>query len=88
MELGKLVSENEHRRDAIHIAMAPVTAPTQLVPGQHVDANGNPDGKHVGIVDPFLTKPIKAGERFWLCLYPDTVTGIRHIWSHPAFGVK
>jgi hypothetical protein len=78
-------------RDAVHVAITPVEADTLLYPGQHVILK---DGKAiaqladaVGIVDPFLppgTK-IEAGTKFWLCLYPKTVTGIRHHWSHPAF---
>lgn len=82
-DLGKLVPEHEHRRDAVHVAVAPVTAPERLDPGQHVCLNGNPHpySEHVGIVDPFLLSPVEKGERFWLCLYPNTVTGIRHVWT-------
>jgi hypothetical protein len=33
-QLGKLIGDGERRRDAIHIAVAPVTAAQQLRPGQ------------------------------------------------------
>ncbi len=34
--LGQLIEDGERRRDAIHVAIAPVTAAQRLVPGQHV----------------------------------------------------
>ncbi len=94
-QLGHLVDDGERRRDAIHVAIAPVTAATELLPGQHVgfvragdtDTVGESETP-VGVVDPFLTAPVRAGQRFWLCLYPNTITGLRHIWSHPAFAPK
>ena len=90
--LGRLIEDGERRRDAIHIAVAPVTAAERLVPGQHVGLlqEGNselvgPCEKCIGIVDPFLAGAVEPGQRFWLFLYPGTVTGMRHIWTHPAF---
>lgn len=86
--LGKL-AEADAGRDAIHIAVAPVVAAEVLSPGTHigVDSDGlaNPQEKHIGIVDPYLTRAVKAGERFYLCLYPNTITSLRHHWIHPAF---
>lgn len=87
--IGKLVIGPAHR-DAIHIAVAPVVAGCLMVSGAHVgiDANGTcaPGAKpHIGIVDPFLTAPVSAGETFWLFLYPKTITSLRHNWTHPAF---
>lgn len=83
--LGKVITTPQ-KRDAIHIAIVPVTATTEkLFPGQHVDAQGTMAGARVGIVDPYLTVPVKKGETFWLYLYPGSVTSLRHVWTHPAF---
>jgi hypothetical protein len=75
------------RRDAIHVAVAPCVAVDALAPGDLVDANGQFVNrvKAVGIVDPFLTAPVKRGQRFFIFLFPGTVTGMRHAWQHPAF---
>ena len=90
--LGKLIEDGDRRRDAIHIAVAPVTAASDLIPGQRVGFVSNTDrelvtetDETIGIVDPFLTEPVKAGERFWLFLYPNTIQSLRHVWTHPAF---
>ena len=83
--LGKL-AEAHSERDAVHIAIVPVVCPiASLAPGEEVDKNGDPEGKPlVGVVDPFLHH-VSAGERFWLLLYPGTITSLRHEWTHPAF---
>ena len=81
--IGKIL-KGDVRRDAIHFAVAPIRAHTRLEPGQHVGMDGTPDNP-IGIVDPFLKAPVKYGERFWLFLYPNTVSGMRHEWAHPAF---
>jgi len=88
LKLGSIIEGKQHR-DAIHIAVAPVVAGEALEPGAHV---GLVDGKAVvllrspiGIVDPFLKAAVKPGETFWLFLYPGTIKGLRHEWTHPAF---
>lgn len=83
--LGKFCDDTDVR-DAVHVAIVPITATVAVHAGQHVDANGDPGGpKKVGVVDPFLDRLVYPGDKFWLCLYPETVTGMRHHWSHPAF---
>lgn len=86
--LGKIITGEQHR-DAIHVAVAPVTASEKLYPGQPIGVIGgdkvSAGGAHVGIVDPFLQMPVFEGQRFWLFLFPNTVTGMRHEWQHPAF---
>jgi hypothetical protein len=86
--IGNLVG-GDAKRDAIHIAVAPMTATTELRPGQHiglVDSERAATSEHpIGIVDPFLTKNVRPGERFYLFLYPGSITSLRHEWIHPAF---
>jgi hypothetical protein len=84
------LTDGKHGRDAIHIAVVPMVASEDLKPGQHVGlifpTVAGPSDDPVGIVDPFLMqKPIKKGEMFWLFLYPNTITSLRHVWIHPAF---
>lgn len=91
-QLGKLI-DGPAGRDAVHVAVAPVEAGSEMWPGDQVGIGA--DGKaydamceeivSVGIADPFLTKQIKRGDKFWLCLYPGTVTSLRHIWTSPYF---
>ena len=92
MTLGKILT-GEHHRDAIHVAIAPVFAAERLGPGHHVllndagEAISRRDGA-VGIVDPFIERFVEKGEQFYLWLYPNTVTGMRHHWQHPGFPEK
>lgn len=87
-QIGKLITTPQER-DAIHVAIAPVVAAERLAPGQHIGliegdvagVSSNP----IGIVDPFLAAPVFKGDRFFMVLYPNTVTGMRHQWAHPAF---
>lgn len=91
LKLGKILNGTE-QRDAFHVAVAPVVAGTELTPGERVGLKYNsteivlPSTKcAIGIVDPFLQCTVQQGERFYLWLYPNTVTGMRHHWEHPAF---
>lgn len=78
-------------RDAIHVAVASVVCGDRsLTPGQRVGINDKGEatsriGERIGIVDPYLDYPVKKGELFYLCLFPQTVTGMKHHWSHPSF---
>lgn len=93
MELGQKLNQHEHRRDAVHVAMAPCTAMERMLPGDHVKlVKGEVDkvvgakvGTGIGIIDPFLTEHVNEGDRVFVCLYPNTVTGMRHVWKHPEF---
>jgi hypothetical protein len=90
-KLGELITE-AGARDAIHVALAPVTANERLTPGQHIGfvREHNTDlvgvsSSPLGIVDPFLERSVERGQRFYMVLYPNTVTGMKHQWEHPAF---
>lgn len=89
LKLGQLIEGDQHR-DAVHVAIAPVVASEKLSPGDHIGLLANGEAAevsqtHIGVVDPFLKKVVKKGERFWMLLYPGTITGLRHEWTHPAF---
>ena len=94
-KLGELVA-GPAGRDAVHVAIAPVEAGEGLEPGEPVGLaldgkayNAYASGvEPLGIVDPFLDFGVKQGQRFFLCLYPGTITSLRHVWTHPAFQVK
>ena len=90
--IGKLHQES-YERDAIHVAVIPVMASEPLKPGQHigfteggyrVTATPSEPYKLIGIVDPFLPQDVEKGQRFWMVLYPNTITGLKHVWSHPS----
>jgi hypothetical protein len=88
--LGTLIDESA-KRDAIHIAVAPVIAGNTLKPGQNIgflpgsSEKVSGTAEHIGIVDPYLKAAVKPGERFYMFLYPRTITSLRHEWTHPAF---
>jgi hypothetical protein len=85
--IGKIITRPE-QRDAVHIAIAPVEAAITLKPGQHVGTDGHgriaASQPHIGVVDPYLQAPVKAGEKCWLFLYPGSITSLRHEWVHPT----
>lgn len=86
--IGKLI-EQGRERDSIHVAVAPVVAGEKLAPGDHVGFIG--EGivgeceKPIGIVDPFLKGIVRKDQRFYLFLYPGSISSLRHDWTHPAF---
>lgn len=85
--LGELTTQTE--RDAIHIAVIPLVADNSFSAGMQVLLSkdgkaSSEEGTVIGIVDPFLNVEISRGDRFWVFLYPNTVTGMKHHWSHPV----
>lgn len=90
-QVGRLIADPAAGRDCVHVAVAPVTAGQRLWPGDHVGLDAGlavDDPVHcppVGVVDPFLREEVQPGQRFWLFLYPGSITGLRHVWRHPAF---
>jgi hypothetical protein len=91
VRLGYLIGREE-KRDAIHIAIAPVVASHDIAPGQPIGFVRAGDSElvgigvsPVGIADPFLKEVVAKGERFWMFLNPNTITSLRHEWTHPLF---
>lgn len=89
--IGKILSPEESLRDAIHIAIVPVIAAHKMAPASHVglDKDGKAsysfDGEYVGIIDPFLENAVQKSQKVYLFLYPNTITSLKHFWTHPAF---
>lgn len=89
IQVGQLITDGNAQIDAIHFALCPVFAYETLYPGQDVgfcnEASVSAIGSHkrIGIVDPFLKNPVYPEQRFWLFLYPNTITSLRHVWEHP-----
>lgn len=92
--MGDILPDDAGGRDAVHVAVVSCVAQSKLHPGQHIGI-GERDGKdyaadasatkQIGIVDPYIEKPVMVGQRFWLYLYPRSITGLSHRWTHPAF---
>jgi hypothetical protein len=77
-------------RDAIHIATLIVVAGEPLLPNQDigVDKDNIATVKDpIGRVDPFLKDTIYKGDIFYMILYPNTVSGMKHHWKHPKLDV-
>jgi hypothetical protein len=89
IKLGRLITDPDAGRDAVHIAILPVTTAQILQPGERVgfvDDEQELVGRvenYIGIIDPFLSGPIMPGTRVHLCLFPQTITSLRHVWTHP-----
>jgi hypothetical protein len=89
VQLGQLPPKDAGR-DATHVAVVPMIAATEMEPGTHCGLVGDGQAgltdpeRHIGIVDPFLRRNVTKGDMFYLCLYPRTVTGLRHVYLHPA----
>lgn len=63
IRLGETPAEHAER-DAIHVAIAPVIAACEMIPGAHAgldsDGRATTDVSPLGIVDPFLNRNVKA----------------------------
>lgn len=93
--LGNLI-DGDAKRDATHVAVAPVVAVEVLRPGDHIGFTepgnsrkvGRKGVRPIGIVDPFLKTEVKPGQSFWMCMYPQSTQQLRHAWDHPEFTAR
>lgn len=94
--MGNLLPDDAGGRDAVHVAVFSARSPVKVFPGQHVglvdadpvehgDTVVSPLSPSIGIVDPFLETEATPDSRFWVYLYPRTITALSHRWGHPAF---
>ncbi len=91
--MGALLPNDVSGRDAVHVAVFSAQSTEKLFPGQDLSIESRNDanavvtstGTLIGIVDPFIKAAIPPGERFWVYLYPRTITALSHKWSHPSF---
>jgi hypothetical protein len=97
MNLGQIIPEHEvAERDAVHIAVVPIVASERIGAGCPVGLSPTGEAvnyfryptKAVGVADPYLLKDVQKGERFYLFLKPNTITALRHEWTHPAFDLS
>lgn len=93
--VGKLV-EGDPGRDAIHIAVVPMVSgsnmplypgsPVKFMDGDQTKVVYSPEkDSRIGVVDPYLDRHVLVGERFWLFMYPATITSLKHRWVSPSF---
>lgn len=89
VQLGQTPATNAGR-DAVHVAIIPVTAKEDLRRGDHVCLDEGRQAYRVtikskladGIIDPFLPRQtVKRGEVVYMLLMPGRVTGMRHHWE-------
>ncbi len=80
--VGTLNPQTSFTRDAVHCAVLLVEAQNLFKPGDHAGKEGTHE-MPIGIVDPFLEEVVSKGQKFWLFLYPRTITGLTHQWTHP-----
>lgn len=90
--LGTILDKNSPnvRRDAVHVAVNPITATQRLRRGQRIKVvnrvetvPSKADEDYTGIVDPYLDKPVvNEGETFYLWLRPGSITSLVHSWTH------
>jgi hypothetical protein len=90
LETLGLIHYKLEKRDAIHLAVAPVVASEYLSPGSWIRIEEGiaypcPRNTAHGIVDPFLARGPECDESFWFIMKPREVRSLRHVWEHPDF---
>lgn len=91
IKLGSIITTTQ-QKDAVHIAIVPVMSELTLSPGDHiglvypgVTRLVGHVRNNIGIVDPFLKEDVLPGQRFWMFMYPGSISSLRHDWVHTAF---
>jgi hypothetical protein len=91
--IGKILDSDQMPvRDAIHVPIIPTYATQILNPGDRISVVRQ-DGKLVakavtkmsaalGVVDPYLEKPVQIGQLFYCFVKPNTVRKLWHEWTH------
>lgn len=90
--IGHLIADGVTvERDAVHVAILPVRAAENLVPGTHVgvvskglELKVGLVAPLIGVVDPLLPEIVLKGQRFFLWMYPHSVKSLKHVWTHPV----
>lgn len=80
-------------RDAIHVAVVSLRSSADMNPGQAVTWHEKGisvkpcsiTDVEIGIVNPFIRGGVGRFENVWIMLFPNSVTGMTHNWSHPEF---
>lgn len=80
-------------RDAIHVAVVSLRSSADMNPGQAVTWHEKGisvkpcsiTDVEIGIVNPFVRGGVGRFENVWIMLFPNSVTGMTHHWSHPDF---
>lgn len=93
--LGRDYLAGEAKRDAVHVAVAPVVPNEDMQPGTKVVflksgdtvnvRKAEKDELPVGVIDPFKLNRAMKGWHCWMLLMPRSIVGLRHEWQHPAF---
>lgn len=77
-------------RDAIHCPIISVIAKVPMAPGEplRILETGHAERcdiyLSVGIVDPWLKRPVETGDRFWAWIRPGSISSLSHTWQHKA----
>lgn len=92
VNLGE-VPKSDDLRDALHIAVISGVAGEKLRAGQNVKIQEGVwmscnISNRMAVVDPYIRRPLNKGDLFWACLMPNSVTDVKHVWTHPDFPVK